>query len=155
MSGFFIDMKRIAAISVLVIAIGCKKNEEKLVLPAPVAQAPVAKCFVWTSGRDTIRLSYVPSDLNVTGQLAYLFYEKDQSSGTISGTFVGDTLFVDYKFKSEGMTSIRETAFLKRGDSLIPGIGAVAFKDNREQIVNPHTLTFDPKGALLKTSCPD
>lgn len=148
-------MKRIAAISALVIAIGCKKNEEKPELPASLPQSPASECFMWTSGKDTIRLSYVPSDLNVTGKLDYQFYEKDQSSGTISGTFIGDTLFVDYKFKSEGMSSVREAAFLKKGDSLIPGTGAVEFKDNREQIVNPHTLTFDPKGALLKTSCPD
>ncbi len=148
-------MKKIVAISALAIAIGCKKNDEKLVLPAAKPQAPSSECFMWTSGKDTIRLSYVPSQLNITGKLAYQFYEKDQSSGTISGTFIGDTLFVDYKFKSEGLSSVREAVFLKKGDSLIPGTGAVAFKDNREQIVNPRALTFDPKGTLLKTNCPD
>ncbi len=37
-----------------------------------------------------------------TGNLAYNYYQKDKSAGSLQGQMKGDYLFAKYKFMSEG-----------------------------------------------------
>jgi hypothetical protein len=144
--------KTIFALAIL--AVACKKKEETLMLPTPPVVTLEKECYVWTSGKDTIRLSFVRSE-NVTGELSYDFFEKDKSRGTLSGMFIGDTLFADYRFHSEGTVSVREIVFLRKGDSIVPGSGPIELRDGRESFSGLHQqLKFDSSQALGKVDCP-
>lgn len=65
---------------------------------------------------------------SVQGSLHFNNYQIDDSKGSIRGRFHGDTLFVVYDFMAEGMRSRTAEAFLKRGDSLIRGLGEELLK---------------------------
>ena len=134
--------------------VSCKKKENQETVVAPTLPAsPERECYAFVSGKDTIRLSLNLSPTNVTGELQYLFFEKDKSRGSVSGAFIGDTLFAEYNFQSEGTSSVRETVFLRKNNLMIPGYGEVEVKDGREVFKNPHKLTFDDRSALAKTDC--
>ena len=77
------------------------------------------QCYMYTSGQDTIWLEIERKGEEVTGQLNYLFFEKDKSRGTIKGQLKGDTLIADYEFMSERIQSGREVMFLKQGNDFI------------------------------------
>ena len=75
----------------------------------------------------------------VTGILKYNFAEKDSNEGTLEGKLVGDKIFADYTFKSEGKTSVREVAFLIQGKKITEGYGEMiesngkmVFKDKKQ-----------------------
>lgn len=84
----------------------------------------------------------------VTGILKYNFAEKDSNEGTIEGKIVGDKIYADYTFLSEGTTSVREVAFLVDGNKIIEGSGEMVesngkmiFKD-KKKITYKNGITF-------------
>lgn len=98
------------------------------------------ECYEATLKTDSASLSYENIDGKVTGKLAFNFAEKDDSTGDIKGYFSGDTLFVDYVFKAEGIENSKNPlVFLKSGDDLIQGYGEIVtylgktyFKDHSQ-----------------------
>lgn len=142
---------QIAALLLLAL-VGCKKRETEVVTAPAQPVLPKKECYEFVSAKDTIRLSLNLSN-NVTGELQYLFFEKDKSRGSLSGAFIGDTLYAEYNFKSEGTTSVREIVFVRKDDAMIPGYGDMEMKDGRELFKNPRSLAFDEKSALTKVDC--
>ena len=65
----------------------------------------------------------------------------------------GDTLVADYTFNSEGIESVRQVAFLKKGDQLLEGYGDVEQKDNKTVFKNISTLSFGQSTIFNKTDC--
>ena len=63
----------------------------------------------------------------------------------------GNILFADYYFKSKGLNSIREIAFLKIGNQLNEGYGEVLEKSGKTVFKNRATLSFKNKKLLTKT----
>ncbi|HEY0091635.1 MAG TPA: hypothetical protein VGB43_04030, partial [Flavobacterium sp.] len=127
-------MKTKTLTSALLIAVlfACNKKSETSEtetgsVPAEAAAPPVEiagkECYQLASKMDTMKLSLIQNANNVNGELQIKLNEKDMNSGTVSGIFIGDTLFADYTFKSEGTTSVREIVFVKKGDALIQGSG--------------------------------
>ena len=86
-----------------------------------VVQAPV--CFAYNGRGDTVHLALTSGTGEVNGTLAYALAEKDRNSGTLRGGWSGDTLLAVYTFNSEGSISMREVAFLRRGQGLVEGYG--------------------------------
>jgi len=124
-----------------------------------VAQEPTAaptgpQCYAYRTETDTVRLTLQTTQPTVTGQLAYRYFEKDRNTGTISGTMHGDTLLADYTFQSEGTTSVREVAFLRRDIGFVEGYGPVAEVQGKTIFKLPRTLRFDAKYTLLPVPCP-
>ena len=64
----------------------------------------------------------------------------------------GDTLLAEYIFKSEGITSIREVAFLKQDDSFVEGYGDVEEQYGKMVFKNRSALSFTGK-VLHKVDC--
>jgi hypothetical protein len=121
----------------------------------PTVPAPTGpQCFAHTSATDTIRLSLQTTQPTVTGQLVYRYFEKDRNQGTIQGVMHGDTLLADYTFQSEGTTSVRQVAFLRRDIGFIEGFGPVAERQGKTVFTQPRTLQYDAKYALLPVACP-
>jgi hypothetical protein len=112
------------------------------------------QCYAHLTATDTIRLTLQTTQPTATGQLTYHYYEKDRNRGIISGTMHGDTLLADYTFQSEGTTSVRQVAFLRRDIGFIEGFGPVVERQGKTVFEKPHALTFDAKYTLLPVACP-
>lgn len=119
----------------------------------PSVDLAVKECYQMANANDTVMLAMATNANNVNGELTYNLKEKDANKGTISGIFIGDTLFADYTFQSEGMTSVREAVFVKKGNTLVQGTGAMEEKDNKLCFKNPRALTFDSAMVLQKMDC--
>lgn len=139
-------------ILVWVSALGCNRSQKKPSGATDNGEA-TPKCFLYVEGRDSIKLSLVTASGEVHGRLAYLFFEKDKSMGTLDGLLRGDTLFATYRFTAEGTFSIRELAFLRKGDTYLMGTGEILNEGNRDVFKDPHSISFDSGVALKKISC--
>jgi hypothetical protein len=110
-------------------------------------------CYQYKSERLTVSLQGKTTGDTVTGSLRYDYAEKDDNTGTIKGTFSGDTLFADYTFKAEGFETVREVAFLRRGDKLKEGYGDVEDKNGKIVFKDRNFLIFPGRVTLVKTAC--
>lgn len=137
----------------------CKeKTEEQVVTEKEMEQPEVSvsakDCYLHVKGKDTVKLSLITANgNNVSGDLVYSFFEKDKNSGTISGMFKGDTLYADYTFQSEGTSSVRETVFIKKGNTLVEGFGEIDEKGNKQVFKDKKALKFDESLVLNKVEC--
>lgn len=111
------------------------------------------ECYLYIKNKDTIRLQMTINDKSVSGDLAYSFSEKDINQGVIQGELRGDTLLADYEFKSEGIVSVREVAFLKKGDSYAEGYGEAEEKEGKMMFKNVAGLTYSDTVVLRKINC--
>lgn len=157
-------MKKIivSGLVLMSVLVSCKKEEEKQVETIPDASEKIVveeqvsdECYSGSIKKDTILMNLTIKGNEVTnGKLSYKFYEKDKSEGTLVGELKGDTLIADYTFMSEGVSSVREVAFLKKGDSYIEGFGDVV-DDNKGKVTfkDKKQLKFDGNVVLLKVDC--
>lgn len=79
-------------------------------------------CYAWIKGKDTITLSIEQTGNMVTGEMNFLWYERDSNHGTVKGEMKGDTLILDYTFMAEGMESVRNEFLLKKNGAFVLGI---------------------------------
>lgn len=125
------------------------KNPTERTTTIPIQQT----CYTSTKSRDTASLMIITSGAVVTGELRYQHYEKDSNNGTIRGKMRGDTLIADYLFNSEGKSSIREVAFLKKDGKLVEGFGEVMEKDGKVIFKSIASLKFEDTMAFTKVTC--
>ncbi len=146
-------------VGVCIMASAC--NSEKKVAPEndsvlnKKAEEPVAQnaCYRSLFKRDTVTLYLEVNNNKITGNLVYNLFEKDKNSGVIAGQMKGDTLLAEYTFMSEGMNSVREVAFLKKGNNLVEGYGDMVEKDGKLVFKNTSALNFENKIILVKEDC--
>lgn len=103
---------------------------------------PETSCYAYVSNKDTFLLKLEVFPNVVTGVLKYNFFEKDKSQGTIDGKLVGDTIFADYTFTSEGTESIREVAFLLTGNNVTEGFGEMTEQNRKMIFKDPENINF-------------
>ena len=75
----------------------------------------IVKCYGSYADKDSVFLKIIYEGDRVNGDIVYRLFEKDKNVGNFEGTLHGDTVFAVYNFFSEGRTSTREVAFLKKG----------------------------------------
>lgn len=112
-------------------------------------------CYTYTTDNDSIMLRLTRIDSMVNGELTYILYEKDANKGTIEGVMKGDTLFADYTFTSEGTTSVREVAFVQRGDELVEAFGEVEEQNGKFVFSDRSLLTLNENVVLRSSECED
>ncbi len=112
-------------------------------------------CYTYTTDSDSIMLQLTRIDSMVSGELTYILYEKDANKGTIDGVMKGDTLFADYTFTSEGTTSVREVAFVQRGDELVEAFGEVEEQNGKFVFSDRSLLTLNENVVLKASACDD
>lgn len=142
----------------LVAFASCKKEEKEVVTEKEMEQQEISvsskDCYLYVKAKDTVKLTLITANGgNVSGDLVYNFFEKDKNSGTVSGMFKGDTLHADYSFQSEGIKSVRETVFIRKGNTLVEGFGEITEKDNKQVFKDKKTLKFDGSVILKKVDC--
>jgi len=136
------------------------KNESNEPLAVPTVQEEMVvnefqiTCYQGVMKNDTINLQLqIDKNQQVTGELAYLFYEKDKSNGTIVGKMIGDTIKANYIFDAEGKQSTREVVFLRKGKIVIEAYGEVEEREGKTIFKEPKKLYFDSATILTEVDC--
>jgi hypothetical protein len=112
--------------------------EEYKITPAAGEQ-----CYQYINAKDTATLHITIDENVVTGRLTYKLFQKDANTGSLSGRLYGDTLKGDYTFMSEGTTSVRAVAFLKKGSEYVEALGEREEKDNRQVFKSTNNMRFE------------
>lgn len=100
-------MKRLLPVTFLLFA-ACTDtgNTKSADGDTPVVTAADNFCFIHTDGtkaQDTTALKLFIKGDSVTGQLAYMPYEKDRATGNITGTKKGEIITALWRYTMEGM----------------------------------------------------
>ncbi len=154
-------MKRVMIASAVLMGffLSCKK--EKTETEVPVTQESNAaketvseECYLGILKKDTVSMSLnIKANQVSSGKLSFKFFEKDKNVGSLIGELKGDTLFADYTFMSEGVSSIRQVAFLKKGNTYTEGYGDIEENNGKTIFKNTKQLKFDGKIVLSKVDC--
>ena len=159
-------LKSLFALTALAALAGCQSQPTDTSsapqAPLPVVEVPrtptetaapaATQCFGYAA-QDTAYLSLNGPGPAVSGTLIYHYAGKDRNRGTFSGTMSGDTLRADYTFQSEGVESVREVVFVKRGAGLVEGYGPVEERGGKTVFQQPRQLKFDTKTTLAPVAC--
>ena len=111
------------------------------------------RCFSYTSNKDSITMNIYINNNAVTGELVYDIHEKDRNTGTIRGTINGDTLLAQYTFMSEGTSSVRDVAFLKKRNQWVEGFGEMEESNGRMSFKDIDSLQFNSNIVLTEVPC--
>jgi hypothetical protein len=110
-------------------------------------------CYNYIKDRDTAKMTLMSSGPITTGELSYNLFEKDKNKGIFEGELHGDTLIAEYTFNAEGKESVRQVAFLKKGDQLVEGFGDVEEKNGKMMFKNTASLKFGGGLVFMKVDC--
>ena len=114
----------------------------------------VVTCYEEIAGQDTFRLRVERKGGSAKGRLDYLFHEKDQAVGDFFGQMKGDTLIADYAYMAEGVSSVRQIAFIFFRDKAVEGNGPVKEDNGMMVFENPAALTYGEGLNLQQVDCP-
>ncbi|TCD05658.1 hypothetical protein EZ449_16355 [Pedobacter frigidisoli] len=93
----------------------------------------------------------------ITGSMLVKYGEKPQNNGTIEGKFHGDTLLVDYHFKTgKDSTNVftNPLAFLKKDGKLIMGVAQIETTLGRSYFVKGKPINYDAgKFSFVEVNC--
>ncbi|MFD2938900.1 hypothetical protein [Flavobacterium notoginsengisoli] len=158
-------MKKVTTIAALILIVfaSCKKEttttEPVQITPSPPKEAEIVEpagdqCYAWRSNGSVIEMSFnVNSHQEVNGKLSYNIVGKDKNEGSLIGNMKGDTLIADYTFSSEGVSSVREVAFLQKDGAFIEGYGDVVEANGKFTFKDKTKLKYDAKNTLTKVDC--
>jgi hypothetical protein len=143
----------------VVFTFSCKNETKEPVTEPEVMDAipddedVTVACYRFANDKDTILLNIENDYSKISGTLQYHLFEKDKNTGFLEGMMVGDTLFAEYTFFSEGVESVREVAFLKKGTTFVEGYGDVEVDGNKAMFKDGAVLNFNSTMALTATDC--
>lgn len=100
-------------------------------------------CYQYVIKKDTYDINFNLTNGIIDGDMAFKNYEKDSSKGKIKGYLKDDIVTVDYRFNSEGMSSVRTINLKVRGDMLITGIGEETSVGDSAFIKDPATIKYE------------
>ncbi len=130
----------------LVAFFGFRKEDDQI--PVISNQDSIIGCYAAIAQNDVYTLNVESQDgVDVTGTLEFKNYQKDSSSGLLTGTYKDGILFGDYSFRSEGTDSVMQVIFEKVGDNFIRGYGSM--NTDGTKFVNLDNVTYDASSALM------
>jgi len=122
-----------------------------------VAVKPIAEnttgCYWQILKRDTLVAILQQNGNSVTGKLSFDNFEKDASSGQVTGMAENNILKLWYSFNSEGMQSVMEVWFKKEGETLLRGTGEMSNKSDTSYFTNPSGVIFTSNQVMKKADC--
>jgi hypothetical protein len=110
-------------------------------------------CYIRVLQRDTLALHLQQEGNLVRGRLTFDNYEKDGSTGTVTGTIEGDIMKLIYSFQSEGMHSVMEVYFKISKNGLIHGVGEMQMKGDTAFYAQPYTVSYPDNNKLENIPC--
>ncbi|WP_240432143.1 hypothetical protein [Pedobacter chitinilyticus] len=106
----------------------------------------VKQCYtsVFEGDSATMNVNIIDST-KVEGKLMIHYKEKPHNDGLVRGEFKGDTLFVDYTFKTgENPTEFSNPlVFLKQGGNLKMGVGVIETTMGRSYFAKDKPINFE------------
>lgn len=155
-------MKKLALLSLaLFTAVACKNNPKTENQSVTEQENPVkgssekptleTGCYAYNSNGNTIKMEITEVSGEVSGDLNIAYSEKDANQGKFVGTLNGDKLIGTYTFNSERTESIREMAFLVKGNQLIEGYGEL--NENGTKFKDMNTIEYNSTMPLTKVEC--
>jgi membrane-bound inhibitor of C-type lysozyme len=139
-------------LTLLIIIIACfavffyyqKSKPASLANNAPaVTEQSIAGTYIGHLANDVYILSILSEQgESFTGTLDIKNFEKDSSTGTLSGTYKNGYLLADYTFQSEGTESVNWVAFKKVDGGFIRGSGNIN-PETKTQSIDLNKITFD------------
>lgn len=143
------------AITTLLFSCGSNKatSENKDTTESAQIMIPKSSCYALMSAEDTVLLKLEVFPNVVTGILKYHLSGKDKNEGTIEGRTDGNKIFADYTFSSEGITSVRQVAFLVSEGEVIEGFGEMKDQSGRMVFVNSSAIDFSGGLELKEVNC--
>jgi len=148
--------KVIVALVFVSFFISCKKEKDASpVVVKEVVSEATSECYSSIKSKDTVSMDLkIDKDSTVVGNLCYRFFEKDKNDGTVIGKLQGDTLIADYTFMSEGVSSLRQVVFVKKGNTYVEGFGEIITDSNGKVTYKDlQTLKFGDGVVLAKVDC--
>ena len=122
-------------------------------IPSTQNHNDITGCYIRVIKRDTIVLHLQQNGTIVSGKMNFDNYEKDGSSGEVSGVIENNTVKLWYDFQSEGMHSVMELYFRVADSSLVQGIGPVASKTDTSYFTDHSVITYPDDQLLNKVQC--
>ncbi len=120
---------------------------------AVVAAAESSTCYVRYQNQDSTYLDLHIKGDQASGTLNIIPREKDRNIGTITGLVKGDTILLDYTFQSEGISSVRQVAYLQKDGKLIEGFADVQEQNGKTNFKSLSDLKFDGSVVLEQSAC--
>jgi len=135
---------------------GCNQTSDKSEqADAAAAKADVAEqCYKAVFEKDTADMKLITTaGGKVTGNLVMAYgktrpnqIEQTVNNGEIKGSFKGDTLYVTYTYTTGTINKTVYTnplAFLKKGDSLVMGVGDIETQMGRTYFVKGKPIDYE------------
>jgi hypothetical protein len=117
----------------------------------------VKQCYIADFEGDTAMMDIkVIDSVEVEGKLVIKYANKPHNDGIVRGKFSGDTLFVDYSFKTGNNTTqfSNPLAFLKKADTLKMGVGVIENTLGRSYFAKDKPINFERgKFSFQPTEC--
>lgn len=110
-------------------------------------------CFWQIIKRDTIVAFLSQNGNQVSGKLSFDNFEKDGSSGRVTGASDNGIIKLWYSFQSEGMNSVMEIWLKKEGDVLIRGTGEMEVKGDSSYFKNTSAVDFTGNQQMIQVAC--
>jgi len=154
----------------ILVALSCNSNSDKTketetanttretdaVKPKPAEtetpSAGIEGCYMQVLSRDTFAASLQQQGNKITGKLSFDNYQKDGSTGTVTGRVENNIVKLLYSFASEGMNSVMEVYFKHDNGKLLRGTGDMDMKGDTAYFKDPSTIKYDGS-ALQKLPC--
>ena len=126
-------------------------------IPEPPVSAVTALngCYQMVSNQDTAGLQLEVRNDTASGELFYHWKEKDNNDGRFEGQFRDSLLVGHYRYRSEGVYSIRQIVFKISGDTLFHGNGELISTKDSFLFRDLTSLVFDLDHPFIKTACPN
>jgi len=106
----------------------------------------VKQCYTAAFEGDSAVLNLKITDsVKVIGDLLIKYAEKPHNNGIVRGEFKGDTLYVDYSFKTgqNKQEFSNPLVFLKQGTNLKMGVGVIETSFGRSYFAKDKPINFE------------
>ncbi len=120
--------------------------------PTERPDAGIEGCYMQVLSRDTFAASLQQQGNTITGKLSFDNFEKDGSTGNVSGHLENGIVKLIYRFASEGMNSVMEVYFKVENGNLLRGTGEMDTKGDSAYFTNPANIKYEGS-VLQKLSC--
>ncbi|MNK10208.1 hypothetical protein D3C87_282240 [compost metagenome] len=117
----------------------------------------VKQCYTSAFEGDSAVLNIkIIDSIKVEGDLVIKYAEKPENKGIVRGEFKGDTLYVDYTFKTgqNKQDFSNPLAFIKQGANLKMGVGVIETSFGRSYFAKDKPIDFERgKFDFVTTEC--
>ena len=110
-------------------------------------------CYMRILKRDTMLLHLQQNGKMVSGKMNFDNYEKDGSTGTVTGVIENDIVKLWYNFQSEGMNSVMELYFKVGDSSMLQGVAPMENKADTAYFTDHSKIDYSSDRSLNKIDC--